>query len=98
MIYRGFKNDKASITVYIEDYPENTTIVSGTLYEPLTTEKYLCIEPVLINKRDGLVKVQMSFSEPGEYVIKCNGFYSGSSRITQLYTQDFHTFTITVTE
>ena len=40
MIYRGFKNDKASITVYIEDYPENTTIVSGSLYEPLSTEKY----------------------------------------------------------
>lgn len=98
LIAKGFYLDKPAVILYIENYPKDIKILKGTRYEPLSTEKYLCIEPVLINKRDGLVKVQMSFSEPGEYIIKVNGFTPNCEKVFSMWGDIYYTYKFTVTE
>jgi hypothetical protein len=80
----SFIDGETSFIVYIENYPEDYEIIEGKLYEPLTTEKYLCIIPFQKAYRDGLVKVKISFQEKGEYTIKVNA--------TSANIDEFHTF------
>ena len=80
---------------YIEDYPKNYEVLEGKIYEPLTTGKYLCVEPVL-NKNKEIMKIRMSFSETGEYTIKVNGFFFSMQEIGSAWNEDFYTYKILV--
>ena len=44
--------DKTGYIFYIEDYPKNYEVLEGKIYEPLTTGKYLCVEPVLNKNKE----------------------------------------------
>ena len=87
--------DKTGYIFYIEDYPKNYEVLEGKIYEPLTTGKYLCVEPVL-NKNKEIMKIRMSFSETGEYTIKVNGFFSNMQEIGSAWNEDFYTYKILV--
>ncbi len=98
LITKGFFKNKPAVVLYVENYPKDSIILEGNPYEPLTSDKYLCIEPVLTNKRDGFVKVQMSFAEPGEYVIKVNGFTPNCTEVISMWGKIYYTYKFTVIE
>ncbi len=85
--------------VYIENYPSNYQILRGTKYEPLTTEKYLCISPEKLKNNEGMIKVLLSFQTAGEYSIKVNATSSRAQDLLQGWTkEEFSTYTIVVKE
>ena len=87
--------DETEYMFYIEDYPKNYEVLEGKIYEPLTTGKYLCVEPVL-SKNKEIMKLRMSFSEIGEYTIKVNGFFSNMQEIGSAWNEEFYSYTILV--
>ena len=96
-INKAYINNETSLIFYIEDYPKDYEILKGTIYEKLTDEKYLCIIPAPSKGADGIVKVQMCFSEPGEYVLKVNGFASRKIQEVQgAWNEKFYTYKILV--
>ena len=99
IIDKAYMNNEAKATFYIEDYPSDYQILRGTIYEQLTTEKYLCITPAQLKGTEGIVKVEMSFPTVGEYKIKVTGF--ASKKLVEpcgIWNEDFYTYTIVVKE
>lgn len=93
-----YKNGETTFLLYVENYPSNYQILSGTKYEPLSTEKYLCITPKQMATNKGYVDVQFEFPISGEYIIKVNGTSSTLDEIASAWNEDFYTYTIVVKE
>ena len=104
---KAFHSKKPGETVfvmYLENYPEDYEILEGTFYEATTTEKYLCVKPVPYGSKDfygnieGIVKIKMSFSSPGEYTLRLNGFCEPYNKIGHMWGDKYTTHVVTVKE
>ena len=93
-----FRNKETNFIFYIEDYPEKYNIIQGDINKDLTNEKYLCITPEFVKGTKGIVKLNISFDSPGEYVIKANGFFNYNNKIDYIFNQEYFTYKIIVTE
>ena len=91
-----FQNGESNFVFYVENYPSNYQILKGKLYEPLTSEKKLCISPKYVNQKTGVVEIQMEFSEPGEYTIKVNGTGKDFQEIAEIWNDEKYVYTILV--
>ena len=96
--------DRNGYIIYLIDYPENYEIVKGNYYEAMTTEKCLCAKPVPYGSKDfygfieGIVKIKMSFSSPGEYTVALSFISDFFTKIENPVGRKTNTYVITVTE
>ncbi len=96
--------DETIYVIYLENYPEDYEILEGSYYEATTTEKYLCLKPVPYESKDrygnikGIVKIKMSFSSPGEYTLRLNGFCEPGDEIGHIWGDKSRTYVVTVKE
>lgn len=100
IIDKIYNNEKTNFILYIENFPENTTIIEGTKFEPLSTDKYLCITPAYLEGNEGVIKFNISYSSPGKYTLSFNGCDNNLSTVenNEMWNKDLYTYLITVTE
>ena len=96
LIHKSYMNGETDFVLYIENYPKEYQIIEGNLFEPFTSEKYLCIVPAHFYNDKGIVKVQMSFSEIGEYILRINGSGQNAQKLNGLWNDEKYVYTILV--
>lgn len=91
-------NAVKNLILYVEDYPEDISIVNGQLCEEKTNEKFLCVIPEKFSSTKYRFDFQISFNTPGEYIIKINAASLSENQINPWFNEDNFSFKFIVNE
>lgn len=98
IVTKAYFKGQTDLPILFEGYPATYNIVEGKLYEPWTNESVLCIFPDLLERTNGIIKLNISFDKADEYKILINGCSIKDPKYTKLWHEEAYNYKITVTE